>query len=40
MKTQRRHEAETMRVRGAVCADEIIRARANGFSPRSFVSGK
>jgi len=40
MKTQRQLEVETMRARGAVCAGEMIRARANGFSPRSFVSGK
>jgi hypothetical protein len=40
MKTQRQLEAGTMRERGAVCTGEIFRARANGFSPRSFVSGK
>jgi hypothetical protein len=33
-------EAEAMRAREAVCAGELFRARANGFPPRSFVSGK
>jgi hypothetical protein len=36
----RQLEVGTMRVRGAVCTGEIFRARANGFSPRLFVSGK
>jgi hypothetical protein len=50
MKAQRQLEAGTMRERacraeaqrrrGAVCTGEIIRARANDFPPRSFVSGK
>jgi hypothetical protein len=39
MKTHQ-FETEAMRVRGAVCAGELFRARANGFPPRSFVSGK
>jgi len=33
-------KAEALRRRGAVCTGEIIRARANGFPPRSFVSGE
>ena len=50
MKTQRQLEVGTMRVRacraealhrrGAVCTGEMFRARANGFSPRFFVSGE
>jgi hypothetical protein len=40
MKLQRQLEVGTMRVRGAVGTGEIFRARANGFPPRPFVSGK
>jgi len=33
-------EVDAQRRRGTVCTGEIIRARANGFPSRSFVSGK
>ena len=36
----KRFVREDGRVRGAVGTGEIFRARANGFSPRLFVSGK